>query len=326
MPLTPAEVHNVAFKKPSIGKRGYDEEEVDAFLDIVEVELSRLLEDNQDLRARLSSGQPLPAEDVPAPDTSALDEAQAELAAARDDNGRLHNQIAELQHALSGSSDSAQQQIVQLQQQLADTAQQLAESRRALEAAQRAAPAPSPSPSGAPAPADHAQQAVQILAMAQQTADQHLGQSKAEADRLLAEARATAETAVSEATAQAGSTIAAANKQAEETVSNANARATRTLADADQRATAQLSEAEARVKQLDDESSSRARKTIAAAEQHRASLQGGIEELRVFEREYRSRLKAYLESQLQDLLAADRAEPDHTPATTPKAAAPTASS
>ena len=52
MPLTPAEVHNVAFKKPPIGKRGYDEEEVDAFLDIVEVELSRLIEENNELRAR----------------------------------------------------------------------------------------------------------------------------------------------------------------------------------------------------------------------------------------------------------------------------------
>ena len=56
MPLTPAEVHNVAFKKPPIGKRGYDEEEVDAFLDIVEVELSRLIEENNDLRARFGSG------------------------------------------------------------------------------------------------------------------------------------------------------------------------------------------------------------------------------------------------------------------------------
>ena len=37
MPLTPADVHNVAFKKPPIGKRGYDEEEVDAFLDEVDV-------------------------------------------------------------------------------------------------------------------------------------------------------------------------------------------------------------------------------------------------------------------------------------------------
>ena len=50
MPLTPAEVHNVAFKKPPIGKRGYDEEEVDAFLDIIEVELARLIEENNDLR------------------------------------------------------------------------------------------------------------------------------------------------------------------------------------------------------------------------------------------------------------------------------------
>ena len=51
MPLTPADVHNVAFKKPPIGKRGYDEEEVDAFLDEVERELARLVEENSQLRA-----------------------------------------------------------------------------------------------------------------------------------------------------------------------------------------------------------------------------------------------------------------------------------
>ena len=38
MPLTPADVHNVAFSKPPIGKRGYNEDEVDAFLDLVETE------------------------------------------------------------------------------------------------------------------------------------------------------------------------------------------------------------------------------------------------------------------------------------------------
>ena len=51
MPLTPADVHNVAFKKPPIGKRGYDEEEVDAFLDEVERELARLIEENNELKA-----------------------------------------------------------------------------------------------------------------------------------------------------------------------------------------------------------------------------------------------------------------------------------
>jgi DivIVA domain-containing protein len=63
MPLTPAEVHNVAFKKPSIGKRGYDEDEVDAFLDLVEAELSRLIEENAELSARVAgseTGAPAP--------------------------------------------------------------------------------------------------------------------------------------------------------------------------------------------------------------------------------------------------------------------------
>src|ERR1700676_5154386 len=53
MPLTPADVHNVAFSKPPIGKRGYNEDEVDAFLDLVEQELSRLIEENADLRQRV---------------------------------------------------------------------------------------------------------------------------------------------------------------------------------------------------------------------------------------------------------------------------------
>ncbi|MDT5117333.1 MAG: hypothetical protein QOE30_3072, partial [Mycobacterium sp.] len=53
MPLTPADVHNVAFSKPPIGKRGYNEDEVDAFLDLVENELTRLIEENADLRQRI---------------------------------------------------------------------------------------------------------------------------------------------------------------------------------------------------------------------------------------------------------------------------------
>jgi len=60
MPLTPADVHNVAFKKPPIGKRGYDEDEVDAFLDLVEAELARLIEENNDLKAQVDEFQSKP--------------------------------------------------------------------------------------------------------------------------------------------------------------------------------------------------------------------------------------------------------------------------
>jgi DivIVA domain-containing protein len=54
MPLRPADVRNVTFSKPPIGKRGYHEEEVDAFLDLVQSELARLIQDNTDLRDQVA--------------------------------------------------------------------------------------------------------------------------------------------------------------------------------------------------------------------------------------------------------------------------------
>ena len=55
MPLMPADVANVTFSKPPLGTRGYDEDEVDAFLDLVEAELARLIQENIDLRDRVES-------------------------------------------------------------------------------------------------------------------------------------------------------------------------------------------------------------------------------------------------------------------------------
>jgi len=34
--MTPSEIHYIAFRKPPFGKRGYDEDDVDAFLDKLE--------------------------------------------------------------------------------------------------------------------------------------------------------------------------------------------------------------------------------------------------------------------------------------------------
>jgi len=70
-PLTPDDIRNVAFRKPAIGRRGYDEEGVDAFLDEVERSLTVLYDEI----ARLRSGQqpayaPAQAYPAPAPSTS----------------------------------------------------------------------------------------------------------------------------------------------------------------------------------------------------------------------------------------------------------------
>ena len=49
--LTPADVRNVAFRKPPLGKRGYDEEEVDGFLELVEETIAALQNEIAALRA-----------------------------------------------------------------------------------------------------------------------------------------------------------------------------------------------------------------------------------------------------------------------------------
>src|SRR6266545_271561 len=257
MPLTPAEVHNVAFKKPPIGKRGYDEEEVDAFLDIVEVELSRLIEENNELKARPGSGA------IVANGGASV----AELAAVRDDNGRLQARIGELEKALTHGKDGAQQQLAQ-----------------AAQAAQQTAVRGGGGPSMSD---EHHSQAVQMLALAQQTADQHLAQSKTEAERLLAEAQANAHAALTNAQTQSDKHLAEAKARADQIERESSAKAAQAVQEAEQRAAS----------------------ITAQLEQRKAALERRVEELRTFEREYRTRLKSYLESQLRDLDASDRAEP-----------------
>jgi DivIVA domain-containing protein len=54
MPVTPADVRQVTFNKPPLGMGGYHEDEVDEFLDLVEAELARLIQDNTELRAQVT--------------------------------------------------------------------------------------------------------------------------------------------------------------------------------------------------------------------------------------------------------------------------------
>ena len=52
MPLTPEDVVNKRFQ-PTKFREGYDQDEVDDFLDEIVVELRRLYQENEDLRRRL---------------------------------------------------------------------------------------------------------------------------------------------------------------------------------------------------------------------------------------------------------------------------------
>ncbi|MCU1602562.1 MAG: DivIVA family protein, partial [Frankiales bacterium] len=73
------------------------------------------------------------------------------------------------------------------------------------------------------------------------------------------------------------------------------------IAEARAEADALLAEAKVRQSQIDSEINARTANAMADLEARRRELEARIEDLRAFEREYRLRLKAYLESQLNDL-------------------------
>jgi DivIVA domain-containing protein len=62
-----------------------------------------------------------------------------------------------------------------------------------------------------------------------------------------------------------------------------------------------ISEAQAHAARLVREAEQKQRETLGDLEQQRQVLQGKVKQLESFEREYRSRLKAYLENQLHEL-------------------------
>src|SRR5687768_8036666 len=144
MPLTPADVHNVAFKKPPIGKRGYDEEEVDAFLDEVERELARLIEENNELRAQLERGGGGGRPAGPGADGRLV----AELNDLKSQYERIQREKAAAEQAARGM----QAELEQIRT------------------------------SGGPVGGDGEQQALRVLMMAQRTADDHVSDARREAD------------------------------------------------------------------------------------------------------------------------------------------------
>jgi DivIVA domain-containing protein len=163
MPLTPADIHNVAFKKPPIGKRGYDEEEVDAFLDEVEQELIRLLEENGVLRDQTQRGPGGPPQSGPS--NMALN---AEL-------GDLTAQLERLQEARARAEQNARSMQSQLQS------------------------VRSAAPSGSFAQVGDDDRNARVLMMAQRTADEHMRDAQRETETLISTARSKADQVTSEA-------------------------------------------------------------------------------------------------------------------------------
>jgi len=215
MPLTPADVRNKQFSTTRL-RPGYDEEEVDAFLDEVEAALDELIQENEELRAKLAEamrGRP-PVSLTPQPE------------------------VPEIRSEPVRHEPERQPEPVMISR---------------------------------PRPAeDNMDTAARVLALAQQTADQAIADARREADETLGRARR-----------EADDILTKARRQAEQVTSDARARA----------------------ESLERDAQERHRQAMGSLVQSREELERRVDDLRAFEREYRSRLKAYLEGQLRDLEA-----------------------
>jgi DivIVA domain-containing protein len=227
MPLTPADVRNKQFSTTRL-RPGYDEEEVDAFLDEVESELDRLIQENEELRAKL---------------------AEVLRGGGKPGAPALSSPLSEPKPDMMGPDP---QQDLRPQQ-----------------------PEPMMMGVGMRSPmeessASNMDTAARVLSLAQQTADQAIADARREADETLNRARR-----------EADDVLTKARRQAEQITGDARARA----------------------ESLERDAQERHRQAMGSLVQQREELERRVDDLRAFEREYRSRLKAYLEGQLRDLEA-----------------------
>ncbi|WP_291278433.1 DivIVA domain-containing protein [Galactobacter sp.] len=195
MALTPDDVVNKRFQ-PTKFREGYDQDEVDDFLDEVVEELRRLNKENDELRAQLSQGG------APAPVAAEAPEPEAEVPAPVAVAEPAVEQPAEPEPA--PEAPAPEPEVVE---------------------APIAAPAPAAVAGG------DATSANGLLAMAQKVHDDYVAQGATERDRLVPEAQSKSQILVAEAETKAKNLVASAEADAEKTTKQAEETRQKTLAD-----------------------------------------------------------------------------------------------
>ena len=196
-----------------------------------------------------------------------LDEVEAELERLTAENNDLR---AKLSAASSGEPDNVGSQPP------VERPRPVEPPRPAPVAEAPQPPAPTPAPAVAAAPAaprtttvaEASSAAARLLEIATRNADELVADAKDQADRILAEARTKSERMENEARAKADRLE---------------------------------SDARTRAQKLDSETAERRQQLFGDLEKDRDRLAREVEHLRAFEREYRSRLKQYFQTQLAQL-------------------------
>jgi len=160
-------------------------------------------------------------------------------------------------------------------------------------------------------------QALQVLTLAQRTADEHLTSARQEAGKIHASAQAAAEQVAREAginahrvRQEADRVLSEAREAAAQVTQEARAHAAGAEREADKimseaQAKAELVAADARAvaDELKMQAEQRYNDVVGSLAGKREALQGQIEALEQFDREYRARLQTFMQGQLRALWA-----------------------
>lgn len=177
MALTPEDVVNKRFQ-PTKFREGYDQDEVDDFLDEIVVELRRLTQENEELRRRLGeAGSSAGEQAVPAPVAAAPAAKTAEA-----EKPKAKEAEAKKEETPEAAAPAA------------------AEPAKVVAAAPAAAPSTAESAAG-------------VLAMAQRLHDEYVSAGVEQRDKIIAEAQVEANSLVSDAEEKSRKTLSALEQQ-----------------------------------------------------------------------------------------------------------------
>jgi len=221
MALSPEDVVNKRFQ-PTKFREGYDQDEVDDFLDEVVIELRRLNQENEELRQRLVGSDSRVGE------------------APRVESADADSAVDESAEAVPVAAESTDEEKP-AEKPEASEAQGTASAY--LSAPDAVVPVPSPAYT---APVSEVDSTNNLLQLARRLHEEHVKEGVEKREALIAEGQVEAA-------------------------------------------------------RLIDDAEAKSRDELARLERERAGVQATIDELRIFESEYRQKLKGYIESQLAEL-------------------------
>ncbi|MET9360956.1 DivIVA domain-containing protein [Streptomyces sp. NPDC006632] len=321
MPLTPEDVRNKQFTTVRL-REGYDEDEVDAFLDEVESELTRLLRENEDLRAKLAAATRAAAQNQ---------QQQGMRKPEQQQDGRGPG--APVPAAISGPPQ-VQQQPQMGPPQLPSGAPQLPAGPGGHGPQGQHGQGPmgqGPMGQGPMGQGPMGQNQLGQNQMGQnQMGQNQLGQGPMGQNQLGqgpmgqqmggpmgGHGPQMGQPAQAPGGDSAARVLSLAQQTADQAIAEARSEANKIVGEARSRAEGLERDARAKADALERDAQEKHRVAMGSLESARATLERKVEDLRGFEREYRTRLKSYLESQLRQLetQADDSLAPPRTPAT-----------